>query len=424
MGDCSLAPRAGLFYYVITGVIKEQMKHLVGWRAIALLVLTVLFMATAITVFSCRRSMRPPTDGLDLTMTSSSTTTSSLSTETTTTTTTETTTSETTTTEPEIVYHYSHMIVFLDIQRVVFFHTPEHEPPVAEVSLRISTGKKKGTTPTTPKDKPFILSGYTPRQLLFTKDGNVWVRHATHVSGDIFFHSQPYTYYQDADGKAVPLDKSRFNLAGYRQLGISTTSNGCIRLSIRDAIFIQENIHKGMPVYIFDSSKDYDIPDAPENPSPFLGNGWDPTDMDPANPYRQREKNNMAWKFKPIGIQPYTLVGQLIDPAEIIGNKDALPAGTTYRYLHVPDVSVPVQRTVFVLVVYPDGSFEEIRTRIRVVDEIPPEPVETDPPHPTEPPTTVPPTTIQPTTEPPTTTTTADTAEPEPTTTEPAEPEP
>ncbi|NLA95668.1 MAG: hypothetical protein GX838_02325 [Clostridiaceae bacterium] len=398
------------------------MKHLVGWRAIALLVLTVLFMATAITVFSCRRSMRPPTDGLDLTTTNSSTTTSSLSTETAPNTTTETTTTETTTTEPEIVYHYSHMIVFLDIQRVVFFHTPEHSPPVAEVSLRISTGKKKGTTPTTPRDKPFILSGYTPKQLLFTKDGNVWVRHATHVSGDIFFHSQPYTYYQDADGKAVPLDKSRFNLAGYRQLGISTTSNGCIRLSIRDAIFIQQNIHKGMPVYIFDSSKGYDIPEAPVNPAPSLGNGWDPTDMDPANPYRQKEKNNMAWQYKPIGIQPYTLVGQLIDPAQIIGNKDALPAGTTYRYLHIPDVSVPVLRTVFILVVYPDGSYEEIRTRIRVVEEIPPEPTEPDPPPTTVAPTTT--TTTTTTTVPPATTTTEETTTAAETTTTTTESEP
>ncbi|NLB03869.1 MAG: hypothetical protein GX839_00060 [Fastidiosipila sp.] len=363
--------------------------------------------------------MRPPTDGLDLTRSTTSLTTSFTSTtSTSTSTTTTTTTTETTTTQPEVIYHYSHMIVFLDIQRVVFFHTPPDGPPVAEVSLRISTGRKKGTTPTTPKDKPFLLSGYTPRQLLFTKDGNVWVRHATHVSGDIFFHSQPYTYYQDADGKAVPLDKSRFYLGDYRKLGISPTSNGCIRLSIRDAIFIQENIHKGMPVYIFDSSARYDIPEAPENPAPFLGNGWDPTDMDPANPYRQREQNNMAWKYKPVGGQPYTLVGDLIDPAEIIINKDALPAGTTYRYLHVPDVSVPVLRTVFVLVVYPDGSYEEIRTRIRVVEEIPPEPTEPDPPPATTPPPTEPATTDPQTSPATTTTATSTTTEAATTTTE------
>ena len=287
------------------------MKYLIGWRAFALLVLTLIFMATAIAVFSCRRSMRPPTDGLDLTRSTTSLTTSFTSTtSTSTSTTTTTTTTETTTTQPEVIYHYSHMIVFLDIQRVVFFHTPPDGPPVAEVSLRISTGRKKGTTPTTPKDKPFLLSGYTPRQLLFTKDGNVWVRHATHVSGDIFFHSQPYTYYQDADGKAVPLDKSRFYLGDYRKLGISPTSNGCIRLSIRDAIFIQENIHKGMPVYIFDSSARYDIPEAPENPAPFLGNGWDPTDMDPAT-LPQREQNNMGLEVQACRRPALHLVGDL-----------------------------------------------------------------------------------------------------------------
>ena len=403
------------------------MKYLAGWRALALLVITIIFMATAITVFSCRRSITPPTDGFDPTMTTPTSTTSTTTLTTTTTTTATTTTSETTTTEPEEVHHFSHMIVFLDIQRVVFFHTPEGGKPLAEVSLRISTGLRKGSTPTTPKDKPFILSGYTPKQLLFTKDGNVWVRYATHVSGDIFFHSQPYTYYADADGKAVPLDKSRFNLGGYNKLGVSTTSNGCIRLSVRDAIFIQKNIHKGMPVYIFDSSESYMFPEAEANPPAFLGNGWDPTDMDPANPYRQREKNNMAWKYKPVGGQPNTLVGNLPDPAEIIINKDALPAGTTYRYLHTPDVSTPVLRTVFVLVVYPDGSYEEIRTRINVVSELPPEPTETEPVE-TEPPTTtettVPPTTTTkaPTT-PPTTTTKAPTTTIEaPTTTEPETP--
>ncbi len=380
------------------------MKYLAGWKVFLILMVTVLFMATGIFAFAYGRSVRPPTEGFDLTPPSTEARTETSTTTAMPTTTTETTTTTTTTSEPEVVHHFSHMIVFLDIQRVVFFHTIEEGRSLPEVSLRISTGKVKGTTPTTPPDKPFILSGYTAKQLLFTKDGNVWVRHATHVAGDLFFHSQPYTYYEDADGRAVPLDKSRFNLGGYNVLGKSTTSNGCIRLSVRDAIFIQENIHRGMPVYIFQSSKDYRLPEAPANPSAFLGNGWDPTDMDPANPYRQREKNNMAWQYKPIGIQPYTLVGQLPDPAEIIGNKGDLPAGTTYRYLHTPNVSVPVLRTVFILVVYPDGSVEEIRTRIHVVDKLP-EPTETDPPTTTTTTTTVSEPTTTTTTEPPTTTT-------------------
>lgn len=236
--------------------------------------------------------------------------------------------------------------------------------------MRVSTGAGDLKTPTTPADKPFILSGYTARLLLFTKSRPiVWVRYATHVSGDIFFHSQPYDHFVDPDGKDVPLDKSLFNLAGYRSLGRNTISHGCIRLSMRDAIYLANNVHKGMPVYVFESSKGYEIPEAESLPPVDLNTRWDPTDMDPASPYRQREKNNMAWRYKPAGAQPMTPAGKLPPASECIGNKDQLPPGTSYRYLYTPDISSPVLRTVFIVVTYPDGSYEEVRTKIHVVTQ-------------------------------------------------------
>lgn len=350
------------------------MKSLFERKALVLLIISVIFMTAALGAFSCHRNVPSPTEGLESSPTAqeltSPTTTTTASPTTTTVTTTETTTTETTTTEAEIKHHFSHIIVFLDIQRVAFFHTPEGGSPVAEVSLRVSTGAGDLKTPTTPADKPHILSGYTARLLLFTKSRPiVWVRYATHVTGDIFFHSQPYDYFVDPDGKDVPLDKSLFNLAGYRSLGHNTISHGCIRLAMRDAIYLANNIYKGMPVYIFESSKGYDIPEAESLPSVDLNTRWDPTDMDPANPYRQREKNNMAWRNTPRGAQPMTPAGKLPAAADCIGNKDQLPAGTSYRYLYTPDVSAPVLRTVFIVVTYPDGSYEEVRTKINVVTE-------------------------------------------------------
>lgn len=350
------------------------MKRLFERKALVLLIISVIFMTATLGSFSCHRNVTPPTDAPESRSTApaltSPTTTTTASPTTTTVTTTETTTTETTTTEAEIKHHFSHLIVFLDLQRAVFFHTPEGGTPVAEVSLRVSTGAGQLKTPTTPADKPHILSGYTAKLLLFTKSRPiVWVRYATHVTGDIFFHSQPYDYFVDPDGKDVPLDKSLFNLAGYRSLGHNTISHGCIRLAMRDAIYLANTVYKGMPVYIFESSKGYDIPEAESLPPVDLNTRWDPTDMDPANPYRQREKNNMAWRNSPKGAQPMTPAGKLPAAADCIGNKDQLPAGTSYRYLYTPDVSAPVLRTVLIVVTYPDGSYEEVRTKINVVTE-------------------------------------------------------
>ena len=130
-------------------------------KALVLLLISAAFLASALCAFSCQRGPVPPTDGLntlptELELTTPTTTT----TETTTTeTTTETTSTETTTTEPEIVHYYSHVIVFLDIQRVVFFHTNARGEAVAEVSMRINSGAGSTPTPVPPPDKPFIISG-------------------------------------------------------------------------------------------------------------------------------------------------------------------------------------------------------------------------------------------------------------------------
>ena len=359
------------------GFLIVRIKHILDHKIIALMIVAVLLMSTVFFAYACNnRGSNPSSTDVtnDPDATGSLTTpTMVMTTEPETTTTTETTVSETTTTtvttQPEIKHHFSHLIVFLDIQQAVFFHTNEAGEAIAEISLPVATGREKGSTPITSPDKPFIMPGFTARLMLFTKSRPiVWVRYATHVAGDIYFHSQPYDHFIDPDGQDVPLDKSLFNLAGYRSLGRNTISHGCIRLCMRDSIFLANTVYRGMPLYIFQSSKGYDLPKAEELPPVSLNTRWDPTDMDPANPYRQQEQNNMAWKYRPIGQQTTVLMESKPIAADSIKNANGLPAGTTFRFLYTPGVSEPVLRTAFIVVTYPDGSYEEVRVKLDVVD--------------------------------------------------------
>ncbi|MBQ1956067.1 MAG: L,D-transpeptidase [Clostridia bacterium] len=110
--------------------------------------------------------------------------------------------------------------------------------------------------------------------------GNVYGRFATQITGDILFHSVPYTRWND---------KSSLKYAEYDKLGTSC-SMGCIRLPLEDAIWIYINKSNIASVEFYSS----------EDPGP-LGKptaqiisqnetcrGWDPTDTDPESPWNVR----------------------------------------------------------------------------------------------------------------------------------------
>ncbi len=379
-------------YLGMSGIFDKKLK--------ILLAVTVTLLVVTIALYAINH-FKPSTEFETTTTTSTSvhlttptTTTEPTTTETTTTTTTEEpTTTEETTTEPTSLttpvptkHHFSHLVIFLDVQRAVFFHTNANGEAIPEVSLRISTGRVKGSTPVTPPDKPFILSGYKARQLLFTKAETwVWVRYATHVNNDIFIHSQPYDHQVDANGKTLPLDKSLFSKWGYNRLGKNTASNGCIRLSLRDAQYVTQNIHRGMPCYIFQSSKGYDLPEAPTNPPANLNNRWDPTDPDPLNPYVHREQKSMAWQYKPVGQDIEVLLNEQVSPASGVQNSDSLPSGTTYKFTAKIETKAPAVINTKIVITYPDKSAEEVTIKVRVLD-----PATTTTTVATEPPTTTP----------------------------------
>ncbi len=107
--------------------------------------------------------------------------------------------------------------------------------------------------------------------------GGVSGQYATRITGQILFHSVPYTRYGD---------KSSLEYWEYDKLG-SAASLGCVRLSVADAKWIYDNCPSGMSVTFTTSGsaplgkpKTYKIADAPADVI-----GWDPTDPDENNPW-------------------------------------------------------------------------------------------------------------------------------------------
>ncbi len=184
---------------------------------------------------------------------------------------------------------YSSIRVFLDLQRIIFYKTdPQTGQEYEAYAIKCSTGTRQYPTPATGLKKPIILNGHKARLTIFDSTKSTvkcWVRYATHIQGSYWFHSVPYDYLEDSQGKPK-FDPSRcYMYSGYDVLGSRTSSHGCIRLALRDANFLFNNSYGGMPCYILSSySEAYpgrqalaaaSLPPALKGPR-----NWDPTDPD------------------------------------------------------------------------------------------------------------------------------------------------
>lgn len=140
-------------------------------------------------------------------------------------------------------------------------------------AMACSTGKSIGDTPTGSGE---VTDKYTFHLMV---DGTYAQYSVRFMSGGILFHSVPYLAKEKNQ-----LEADQFNLLG------SVASLGCVRLCVRDAMWIYDNCPKGTPTEVYDD---------PANPGP-LGKpemikiplespnaGWDPTDPDPMNPWNQ-----------------------------------------------------------------------------------------------------------------------------------------
>lgn len=109
--------------------------------------------------------------------------------------------------------------------------------------------------------------------------GPCYGQYVTDIVGDILFHSVPYYTMYEGD-----LEYYEYNKLG------TAASMGCIRLCVRDALWIYSNCPVGTVVELYDDWESYgplgrpeSIQIDPESPN----RGWDPTDPSPSNPWNQ-----------------------------------------------------------------------------------------------------------------------------------------
>lgn len=110
--------------------------------------------------------------------------------------------------------------------------------------------------------------------------GNVYGQYSVRIIGNILFHSVPYT----------AQSKDTLKYEEYNKLGTSA-SMGCVRLCCADAFWIYSNCAPGTVVEIYDNDDPGPL-GKPElipidTQSPYRG--WDPTDPDDANPWKENE---------------------------------------------------------------------------------------------------------------------------------------
>ena len=108
--------------------------------------------------------------------------------------------------------------------------------------------------------------------------GGVAGQYITRFYGSYLFHSVPY--YTNNKGK---LEWEEYNKLG------TQASAGCVRLTVRDAKWIYDNIANGTTVRIYDGQipKGITKPTAQKIPSNSPNRGWDPTDPDKNNPWNK-----------------------------------------------------------------------------------------------------------------------------------------
>ena len=80
---------------------------------------------------------------------------------------------------------------------------------------------------------------------------------------------------------------------------------------------------------------------------------------------------------------PVVSSGEKIDPetvtaADLVLNKDELPADTKYEFIAAPDAEVTGEQTVVIRITYPDGSYVDVVTAVVVKDDSGEEPTELD----------------------------------------------
>lgn len=114
--------------------------------------------------------------------------------------------------------------------------------------------------------------------------GDVYGQYATQITGNILFHSVPYT---------TKYDNSSLEYWEYDKLG-TPASMGCVRLTVKNAKWIYDNCVAGTLVKFYQDSNPGPLgkPSEQKISSEEAYRSWDPTDPNPDNPWRNYSKDN------------------------------------------------------------------------------------------------------------------------------------
>jgi len=167
------------------------------------------------------------------------------------------------------------LVVYQGSQSVVAYKSAAGEWQAIRTMI-CSTGKGSNT----PNGNYSISSKYKYKAL-----NGAYGQYASRIVGGILFHSVPIK----SDKKTQEEGKMYMKLNAYNQLG-RKASAGCIRMTVRDAKWIYDNCASGTKVEITpDSGPRGAAPPALIMAQPYIVDssyGWDPTDPDSENPYR------------------------------------------------------------------------------------------------------------------------------------------
>lgn len=213
-----------------------------------------------------------------------------------------------------------------------------------------STGKNVGDTPL---GNGSITDKYTFHLMVDGTYGQYAVRF---MDGGILFHSVPY-YTQNKDD----LETDQFNLLG------QVASLGCVRLCVRDVLWIHENCPAGTDVVVYDDASDPGPLGKPEMvriPVNSQYAGWDPTDPDPANPWAQYSATLMGVEDLTFNVNEETDWAQNITAIDTCGNTINDKIYFTGSY----DIGVPGVYEVTAHVTDAIGSTDAKTFTITVVD--------------------------------------------------------
>lgn len=167
---------------------------------------------------------------------------------------------------------------------------------------------------------------YTPNKYRWHElDGPSYGQYCTRITAGYLFHS--VWYYRNGDYASQ-------SYVQYNKLG-TTASHGCVRLTVADAKWIYDNCPLGTRVTVMYGSSANDPLGKPVAIKvPNVREGWDPTDPNPANPYRASMPS-----ISTSGANTTVPFGSAFNPLAGITAKDSLGNDVTGKVTYAGSVN-------------------------------------------------------------------------------------